>query len=343
MNTEHILIYPHKEYNLHNKFANTLKPNEVVNYGYIKRRNLSKWENDEVVAVKMGMLTPSKKSYFEKTIKDAVVLRIENQDNESCFDDDDELIPVYIFVSTERDDEWRKYLHTRGFNSARKDKKREGILIKKSDIGLHYGKHYNIDTKEVLCEKERIAEEKRKLKEQKEREKRAEEERKRIEKEKKEEEIRKEIERKRELERIKKETYEKTRGKCSYECDLQRQKDREREYKKDETKNNVFLNDTTLEISYTTEYTPFLRTLCFFYLTILSVCITLVGIIVMNSSSTLTDIFYGKCILNFGLILGCADFVFIIIANLCKQDVFSCYEQKIVVYPNGNKIITKTI
>ena len=63
----------------------------------------------------------------------------------------------------------------------------------------------------------------------------------------------------------------------------------------------------------------------------------------MNSSSTLTDIFYGKCILNFGLILGCADFVFIIIANLCKQDVFSCYEQKIVVYPNGNKIITKTI
>ena len=173
MNTEHILIYPHKEYNLHNKFANTLKPNEVVNYGYIKRRNLSKWENDEVVAVKMGMLTPSKKSYFEKTIKDAVVLRIENQDNESCFDDDDELIPVYIFVSTERDDEWRKYLHTRGFNSARKDKKREGILIKKSDIGLHYGKHYNIDTKEVLCEKERIAEEKRKLKEQKEREKKA--------------------------------------------------------------------------------------------------------------------------------------------------------------------------
>ena len=155
MNTEHILFYPHKEYNTEKEITDNLRNKDYIQYGYIKLRDLNKWLNNEVVSVKMGMLTPSNKSYRGLTILESAIKRIKEQDTTALFDDEDELIPIYIFISTETDDEWRNYLLSNGFASSRKNASREGIKIKKSDIGLHYGKHYGYDTKEVLSEKEK--------------------------------------------------------------------------------------------------------------------------------------------------------------------------------------------
>lgn len=165
MNTEHILFYPHKEYNTEKEITDNLRNKDYIQYGYIKLRDLNKWLNNEVVPVKMGMLTPSNKSYRGLTILESAIKRIKEQDTTALFDDEDELIPIYVFVSTETDDEWRNYLLSNGFASSRKNANREGIKIKKSDIGLHYGKHYGYDTKEVLSEKERQRKEEEELKE----------------------------------------------------------------------------------------------------------------------------------------------------------------------------------
>ena len=154
MNTEHILFYPHKEYNTEKEITDNLRNKDYIQYGYIKLRDLNKWLNNEVVSVKMGMLTPNNKSYRGLTILESAIKRIKEQDTTALFDDEDELVPIYVFVSTETDDEWRNYLLSNGFVSSRKNANREGIKIKKSDIGLHYGKHYGYDTKEVLSEKE---------------------------------------------------------------------------------------------------------------------------------------------------------------------------------------------
>ena len=154
MNTEHILFYPHKEYNTEKEITDNLRNKDYIQYGYIKLRDLNKWLNNEVVPVKMGMLTPNNKSYRGLTILESAIKRIKEQDTTALFDDEDELVPIYVFVSTETDDEWRNYLLSNGFVSSRKNANREGIKIKKSDIGLHYGKHYGYDTKEVLSEKE---------------------------------------------------------------------------------------------------------------------------------------------------------------------------------------------
>jgi hypothetical protein len=154
MITEHISFYPHKEYDTKRETTGNLKSKYYVQYGYIKRRDLDKWLNNEVVPVKMGMLTPSNKCYHNLTILDSALKRIKEQDTTALFDDEDELIPIYIFVSEETDNEWREYLISQGFKVSRKNANREGIKIKKSDIGLHYGKHYGYDTEEVLSEKE---------------------------------------------------------------------------------------------------------------------------------------------------------------------------------------------
>jgi hypothetical protein len=156
MTTEHILFYPHKEYNIKKEIILNVKIKDYVQYGYIKRRDLDKWLNNEVISVKMGMLTPSNKCYRELTILESVLRRIKEQDTTALFDDEDELIPIYIFVSEETDNEWREYLISQGFEVSRKNANREGVKIKKSDIGLHYGKHYGYDTEEVLSERERL-------------------------------------------------------------------------------------------------------------------------------------------------------------------------------------------
>lgn len=154
MNTEHIIFYPHKKYNTKKEITNKLKNKNYIQYGYIKIRDLDKWLNNEIVSVKMGMLTPSKKSYRDLTILESVIKRIKEQDTTALFDDDDELVPIYVFISTETDIEWRDYLFTKGFVPSRANANREGVKIKKSDIDLHYGEHYGYNTKEVLSEKE---------------------------------------------------------------------------------------------------------------------------------------------------------------------------------------------
>lgn len=155
MITEHILFYPHKEYDVKNELTDNLRCSDYVQYGYIKKRDLTKWENNEVISVKMGMLTPSKNGYRGKTILQSAIQRIMEQDSTSCFDDEDELIPVYIFVSKETDNEWREYLKENGFVSSRKNANREGIKINRTNIGLHYGRHYGIETDEVKTDKEK--------------------------------------------------------------------------------------------------------------------------------------------------------------------------------------------
>lgn len=161
MNTEHILFYPHKEYNTEKEITDNLRIKDCIQYGYIKLRDLNRWLNNEIVSVKMGMLSPSNKTYRGLTILESVLRRIKEQDTTALFDDDDELIPIYVFISTETDNEWRNYLLTKGFVSSRKNASREGIKIKKSDIGLHYGEHYGYDTEEVLSKRERRAKERK--------------------------------------------------------------------------------------------------------------------------------------------------------------------------------------
>lgn len=218
MITEHILFYPHKEYNLKKELTDNLRCSDYIQYGYIKKRDLSKWENNEVVSVKMGMLTPSKDGYKHKTILQSAIQRINEQDSTSCFDEDDELIPIYIFVSKETDVEWREYLKTQGFVSSRPNKNREGMRICKSDIGLHYGLHYGIDTIEILSIKEYV-------------------EKQRIEKEEKE---------KQRIEKIILD-YEQTQQR-SYKDDMLTQKERIKDITNNIRYVDVFLDELTLNI-----------------------------------------------------------------------------------------------
>ena len=81
MNTEHILFYPHKEYNTEKEITDNLRNKDYIQYGYIKLRDLNKWLNNEVVSVKMGMLTPSNKSYRGLTILESAIKRIKEQEN----------------------------------------------------------------------------------------------------------------------------------------------------------------------------------------------------------------------------------------------------------------------
>lgn len=234
MNTEHILFYPHKEYNTEKEITDNLRNKDYIQYGYIKLRDLNKWLNNEVVSVKMGMLTPSNKSYRGLTILESAIKRIKEQDTTALFDDEDELIPIYVFVSTETDDEWRNYLLSNGFVSSRKNANREGVKIKKSDIGLHYGKHYGYDTKEVLSEKEK--------------------QRKREEEQRKREEELKEIQRKEEEEKLKrkKEEYEENKyyfeNVLGYGINTYDEYKAKQEEKMQKTNGHFTLDEKTLEI-----------------------------------------------------------------------------------------------
>lgn len=218
MITEHILFYPHKEYDIKNELTDNLRCSDYVQYGYIKKRDLTKWENDEVISVKMGMLTPSKNGYRGKTILQSAIQRIMEQDSTSCFDDEDELIPVYIFVSKETDNEWREYLKENGFVSSRKNANREGIKINKTNIGLHYGQHYGIETNEILSKKEAIEKEKKEI-----------------------------IEKKRKYFESLKNDYE-TKYYRSYETDITKQKNKIEELKNDNRYIDVSLDEKTLDI-----------------------------------------------------------------------------------------------
>lgn len=141
---QYITILPNKNYaNLSGIRASSLKENEIIQYGYIKIRDLQKWNNDEVVSVKMGQLTPSAYSYIGMSVVNAACNRIEQQDTTALFDDEDELIPVYVFVSTLTDIEWRGYLRCHGYCSSRKNVQREGIRISKSQLITEYEKKFN--------------------------------------------------------------------------------------------------------------------------------------------------------------------------------------------------------
>ena len=243
MNTEHILFYPHKEYNTEKEITDNLRNKDYIQYGYIKLRDLNKWLNNEVVSVKMGMLTPSNKSYRGLTILESAIKRIKEQDTTALFDDEDELIPIYVFVSTETDDEWRNYLLSNGFASSRKNANREGIKIKKSDIGLHYGKHYGYDTKEVLSEKERQRKEEEELKEI---QRKREEEIKEIQRKEEEEQLK----RKKEEYEVNKKYFEQTLGYGAnkYETYKRQQYKKIAELQKTNKYTDITINKQTLSI-----------------------------------------------------------------------------------------------
>ena len=243
MNTEHILFYPHKEYNTEKEITDNLRNKDYIQYGYIKLRDLNKWLNNEVVSVKMGMLTPNNKSYRGLTILESAIKRIKEQDTTALFDDEDELVPIYVFVSTETDDEWRNYLLSNGFVSSRKNANREGIKIKKSDIGLHYGKHYGYDTKEVLSEKEIQRKREEEIKERQRKEEEEIKERQRKEKEEK-------LKRKKEEYEFNKKYFEQTLGygDGKYEIYKRQQYEKVAELQKTNEYVDITINKQTLSI-----------------------------------------------------------------------------------------------
>ena len=162
MDKGHITLLPNKKYNnLKKETTNNLRCCETIQYGYIKLRDLKKWENGEIVAVKMGMLTPSKPVYKNLSIIDAACKRISEQDTTALFEDEDELIPVYVFVSEITDNEWREHLINKGFKSSRKTASREGIKIDRKNLFGEYGFFFKEDTKESksILEEKRAEEE----------------------------------------------------------------------------------------------------------------------------------------------------------------------------------------
>lgn len=326
MITEHILFYPHNKYNLKRDYTDKLSKNEVVQYGYIKKRDIKKWENNELVAVKMGMLNPHKKGYSHMTILSSALQRIDNQDKESCFEDEDELIPVYVFVSNETDWEWREYLKTRGFVTSRQGKKREGMFITKSDIGLHYGKHYNYDTKEVLSERERIEKEKQLARERRERELQLEKERRekeRIEREKLEKERaeRLRIERERRIYE-----YEKVNGENTYNRDLLKQKSIQKTIKEESS-----IDEKTLELTYV-EVKNNNWLILMIVLIFVCICGFIVGTILKSNPISINEIYYGKII--------CKSCIYISLALIFGTFfVPSTFKYKITISPNGEKEI----
>ena len=156
MITENIIYFPHHKYNVATELVKNLKVCDVINYGYIKLRDLDKWLDGKDIAVKMGMLSPTKDGYRELSVVESALKRIKEQDSTSCFEDDDELVPVYIFISNETDNEWREYLMDRGYSITRRNASREGIRINRRDLSICYAERYNIDTKESLSYKEEI-------------------------------------------------------------------------------------------------------------------------------------------------------------------------------------------
>lgn len=155
MNTDYITILPNKNYpNLETEKTDNLRCRDVVQYGYIKLRDLDRWLNNEVISVKMGMLTPSEKSYCGLTILQAALKRIDEQDTTALFEDEDELIPVYVFVATITDNEWRENLISKGYVSSRTNKSREGIKINKKSLFAEYGFYFGIETEECKSIKE---------------------------------------------------------------------------------------------------------------------------------------------------------------------------------------------
>ena len=162
MDKGHITLLPNKKYSsLKKETTNNLRCCETIQYGYIKLRDLKKWENGEIVAVKMGMLTPSKPVYKNLSIIDAACKRISEQDTTALFEDEDELIPVYVFVSEITDNEWREHLISKGFKSSRKTASREGIKIDRKNLFGEYGFFFKEDTKESksILEEKRAEEE----------------------------------------------------------------------------------------------------------------------------------------------------------------------------------------
>jgi len=173
MITENIIYFPHHQYNVATELVKNLRVCDVINYGYIKLRDLDKWLKGETISVKMGMLSPTKDGYRELSVVESALKRIKEQDSTSCFEDEDELIPVYVFISEDTDVAWREFLFNGGYKTARKTASREGVKISRKNLSLEYAKKYNIDTAESLTlkeEKQKQIEEKiRKEKEEKER------------------------------------------------------------------------------------------------------------------------------------------------------------------------------
>lgn len=233
MITENIIYFPHHQYNVATELVKNLKVCDVINYGYIKLRDLDKWLKGETISVKMGMLSPTKDGYRELSVVESALKRIKEQDSTSCFEDEDELIPVYVFISEDTDVVWREFLFNGGYKTAKKTASREGVKISRKNLSLEYAKKYNIDTAESLTLKEK--------------------KQKQIE-----EKIRKEKE---EKERIIKE-YEEKNGSGSYLIDLETQKSRLYYYKNEYCgvslnledlkiyfyKRTIFLDDNRLNI-----------------------------------------------------------------------------------------------
>lgn len=297
---EHITFLPNKKpIDVTIEKCESLLSNERIQYGYIKMRDLMKWEMGDIVAVKMGQLDPSKACYYGKSIMEGALSRINEQDTTALFDADDELIPIYIFVSQENDWEWRRYLCGKGYNPSRLDRPREGILIDKRHLFAEYGFHYGIPTSESLSVREEmIKEEKRQREERKkeverlkrereERLKKEEEERKIREEEERKQREREEEERKiREQERLKKEEEEEEQIRKS----IIEQKIREEIEQKEKQKENIK------------------RAIKTFLLTMGGVVLALISIFVFFCGFSLTVVglvFWGCSIMAIGVFLWC--------------------------------------
>lgn len=154
MITENIIYFPHHQYNVATELVKNLRVRDVINYGYIKLRDLDKWLKGETISVKMGMLSPTKDGYRDLSVVESALKRIKEQDSTACFEDEDELIPIYIFISEDTDVAWREFLFNDGYKTARKTASREGVKISRKNLSLEYAKRYNIDTAESLTLKE---------------------------------------------------------------------------------------------------------------------------------------------------------------------------------------------
>ena len=154
MITENIIYFPHHQYNVKTERIKNLRVSDYINYGYIKLRDLDKWLDGKDIAVKMGMLSPTKDGYRELSVVESALKRIKEQDSTSCFEDGDELVPVYVFISEDTDVVWREFLFNSGYKTARKTASREGVKISRKNLSLEYAKRYNINTAESLSYKE---------------------------------------------------------------------------------------------------------------------------------------------------------------------------------------------
>lgn len=315
MITENIIYFPHHQYNVKTERIKNLRVSDYINYGYIKLRDLDKWLDGKDIAVKMGMLSPTKDGYRELSVVESALKRIKEQDSTACFEDGDELVPVYIFVSNEMDNEWREYLMDRGYSITRRNASREGIRINRRDLSICYAERYNIDTKESLSYKE---EQIKKIKEEEERKKKIEEEERRREKIIIENYAKQKMSYTKELERQRKimiENYEEQ--KRSYTKDLERQR---------KIKSNFdggYIDEENLDL-YVYECTNLEYLIIFGWILFFSALIVTFGLFI---ESTFTPIKI--------LIVGCA---FIIGLFAINQEEFSVKYYKIKPYCKKQKI-----